>query len=490
VLLKDIAVVGALGTTAFLFAFLGVWHARRQPPDLEGYVVSRNRFGSWMIFGTVVSSAMGVWILFSPPQVGSEQGIAGVIGYGLGSAAPLALFAVIGPRVRRLMPQGYSLTEFVLYRYGRAMYLATLVIMLFYMATYAVAELTAIAKAIRVLTDIPDLWIPAVIVMGATFLYTAWGGLNATIVMDVLQFWVIVPLLLISGLATLLLLGGWQAALEPVVLQTPQLLNPLSDAGLKMGLTLILAILSAEVFNQVNWQRIFAGRSNAVVRRAYLASALVTVPMIVIAGGLGILAMHFGLQGDVAFFELLKKLSSQAGLLVAVVVLAIALAMSTLSALLNAIASLLMDLRRLRPALTRSQLLRLARGLTVVLAVAMIGIAAQGYDVLYLFLLADLVCAGALVPILYGLYSPYATGLSALLSSALGILVGALFFPKPDFSAWVALPGAGDLLVSFSLAIAVSTAVCLGWGQLFGKLGTGKRFDFQCLIESRKWDGF
>lgn len=487
-LLKDVAVVAGLGTTAFLFAFLGLWHARRQPQDLEGYVVSRNRFGGWMVFGTVVASAMGVWILFSPPQVGSEQGIAGVIGYGLGSAAPLALFAVIGPRVRRLMPQGYALTEFVLYRYGKAMYLATVAIMLFYMATYAVAELTAIAKAVRVLTDITDLWIPAVIVMGATFLYTAWGGLNATIVMDVVQFWVIVPLLLLSALATLLLLGGWQAALAPVALKAPQLLNPWSGEGLKMGLTLILAILSAEVFNQVNWQRIFAGRSHAVVRRAYIASALVTVPMIAIAGGLGILAMHFGLQGDVAFFELLKKLSSQIWLLVVVVVLAIALAMSTLSALLNAITSQLMDVRLLRPTLTRSQLLRLARGLTVILSVAMIVIAAQGYDVLYLFLLADLVCAGALVPILYGLYSPYATGLSALLSSTLGILAGALFFPKPDFSAWVALPGAGDLLVSFGLAIVVSSVVCLGWAHLWGKPGQGKPFEFDRLALGRKWD--
>ncbi len=487
-LLKDVAVVGGLGLTALLFALLGIWHARRQPQDLEGYLVSRNRFGSWMVFGTVVSSAMGVWILFSPPQVGSEQGIAGVIGYGLGSAAPLALFALMGPRVRRLMPQGYSLTEFVLHRYGRAMYLATLVIMLFYMATYAVAELTAIAKVVQVLTDISALWVPAVIVMGATFLYTAWGGLNAAIVMDVVQFWVIVPLLLLSGLTTLLLLGGWQAALAPVAIKAPQLLYPFSGDGIKMGLTLILAILSAEVFNQVNWQRIFAGRSHAVVRWAYAASALVTVPMIVVAGCLGILAMHFGLQGDVAFFQLLKRLSSQTWLLVTVVVLAIALVMSTLSALLNGITSLLLEIRRVRPALTRGQLLQLARALTIGLGVIVIAIAAQGYDVLYLFLLADLVCAGALVPILYGLYSPYATGDSALVSSALGIGVGAMFFPKPDFRAWVALPGAGDLLVSFGLAILVSAGICLSWGSLRQRLGQQKSFDFTTLTAGNPFD--
>jgi hypothetical protein len=91
--------------TAGGFALLGLVRASQQTMNLEDYMVSRNRFGAWMSFATVVASALGVWILFSPPQVGASSGIAGIVGYCLGSAAPLALFTQIGPRLRRILPQ-------------------------------------------------------------------------------------------------------------------------------------------------------------------------------------------------------------------------------------------------------------------------------------------------------------------------------------------------------------------------------------------------
>lgn len=467
--------------TAGVFALFGLLHASRQTINLEEYMVSRNRFGSWMAFATVVASALGVWILFSPPQVGATSGIAGIVGYCLGSAAPLAAFTILGPRMRYLMPKGHSLNEFVFHRFGPVMYLLTLGVIVFYMFIYLAAELTAIAKAVQIMADVPLGW-TALVVITATFIYTTYGGLSTTIVTDAIQFVVMVPLLLASVAIAVVALGGWSTALNPVQINAPELLSWTNGAGIKFGVTLIIAILAAEIFNQGNWQRIYACRTDKTVKRSFLGGALVILPMIALASSLGLLAMHFGFSDDRAFFSLLQQLSLPFGVTLVVLVLALALVMSTLSSLLNGIASVFtVDLMRLFPRLQVSGLLRASRILTVGVGIPAILIAARGYDVLYLFLLADLVCAGALVPVVYGMYSRRTTGASAVCSALLGIAAGLLFFPKPDFSPWLNIPFGGDLLVSFAVPIGVS-ALSLGvWRAIATHRGHTHLFDFDKL---------
>ncbi|NJR64531.1 MAG: Na+/proline symporter [Leptolyngbyaceae cyanobacterium CRU_2_3] len=462
--------------TAGVFSLLGLLHASRQTMNIEEFMVSRNRFGTGMSLATIVASAMGVWILFSPPQVGATSGIAGIIGYCIGSAMPLVLFTQVGPRIRHLMPKGHSLNEFVLYRFGNAMYVLTLGIIVFYMFIYLAAELTAIAKAVQILADVPLGW-TALLVITATFIYTTYGGLGASIFTDAIQFAVMLPLLLISFGVALAALGGWGNAFAPVQIQAPQLLDLGYGDGIKFGVTLMIAIVAAEMFNQSNWQRIYACRNDQAVQRSFLGGALAVLPIILISGGLGLLAAHFGFNDDRAFFSLLKQLALPLWFTLVVLVLALALVMSTISALLNGIASVFtIDLMRLFPQMQSSGLLRASRVLTVAIGIPAILIAAQGYDVLYLFLLADLVCAGAFFPVLYGFYSRRLTGTAALVSALLGIAAGALFFPKPDFSAWLNIPWGGDLLVSFALAWVVSMVVAIA-----ASLTSQKSFDFQKL---------
>lgn len=456
--------IGAIGVlvllvTAGLFALLGFLYADRRTINLEEFMVSRNSFGAGMATATLVASALGVWILFSPPQVGATSGITGIVGYGIGSAAPILLFTRIGPRLRQILPNGHSLNEFVLLRFGNAMYLLSLGVIVFYMFIYLSAELTAIAKAVQLLAQVPLGW-TALVVITATFLYTTAGGLRSTILTDAVQFVVMLPLLLVSVWVATRSLGGWQAALEPVRLNATELLSWSNVAGIKFGLTLLIAITAAEIFNQGNWQRVYACRTSKTVRTAFLASALIIIPMVAIAGLLGLLAMHFGFNDDRAFFSLIQQLALPTGFVMLVLVLALALVMSTLSSLLNGIASVFtVDLMRLFPQLQRRGLLRASRLLTVAVGIPAIGIAARGYDVLYLFLLADLVCAGVFIPVLTGLYSRQLTGKMALTASLLGILVGALYFPAPDFTAWLAIPWGGDLFVSFAAAALVSSLV-------------------------------
>lgn len=88
----------------------------------------------------------------------------------------------------------------------------------------------------------------------------------------------------------------------------------------------------------------------------------------------------------------------------------------------------------------------------LLLAIPVMIVASQGYSVLYLFLLADLLCSAAAFPVFYGLFSRKHDGVTATTATAAGLVVGLFFFPAP-----------GDkptfLLESFLLAAFVPVVV-------------------------------
>jgi Na+/proline symporter len=479
--IQAIALLVTIATTA-IFTLLGVLYVSKQKMSLEAYVSSRNFFDTKTTIATMVASAMGAWILFSPEEAGSAfGGITAILGYCVASAAAVALFIVVGPRLRQLMPQGHSLTEYARYRYGAAMYWLTEAVMVFYMVVYLTAELTAIAKALNLIADVP-LGVTALVVITSVFIYTTYGGIRVTFFTDTLQFLVIVPLLVICFGAIVASAGGMGPILETVGQKHPELLSFGNVDGWKFGATLIIAIVAAEFFNQGNWQRVYACKSDRVVRRAFAGATILVLPIIFLAGVLGIVATKFGHSGDTSLFLLLKSLAAPQGVLILVMILALALVMSTLDTLLNAIAAVFtVDIVRIFPQVQTQQILTYSRWLSVLVGIPSIWIASQGYSVLYLFLVADMVCAGVLFPVLWGLYSRRTSSLNALVSSIVGITLGTLYFQRPDFSPLVPIPGGGDLLVSFGMALGSSMVMVLGWNAIVTQFGKPDLFDFKRL---------
>lgn len=446
--------------------------------DIENYMVSRNQIGGPMAFATVTASAMGAWILFSPAEAGSAfGGITAILGYCLGSAAAVFLFVFVGPRLRQVMPWGHSLNEYVRHRFvragggglfGGAIYWLTVAVMLMYMFVYLAAELTAIAQALQLVVAVP-LVVTSLAVMLAVFLYTTVGGLKATILTDAVQFVLIVPLLVVCFVVTMGLLGGWTAAIAPVTRDLPGLLSFSNIDGLRFGATLFIAIVAAELFNQGNWQRVYACRDDQTVRRSFLGSSLIILPMIAIAGLLGLMAAGQGLVGATAFFDLLLGLNMPQWVAIAVIILALALVMSSLDSLLNGISSVFTPdllLFAKDDEGSSATVLTISRVLTILVGVPAVAIASQGYSVLYLFFIADLLCAALLFPLIFSLYSRHQTANNAFVSAVLGLVVGIAYFPKPDFSPLFNIPGGGDLLNSFAAALVLSTVVTLVWNTI------------------------
>ena len=70
----------------------------------------------------------------------------------------------------------------------------------------------------------------------------------------------------------------------------------------------------------------------------------------------------------------------------------------------------------------------------IFLSVVSFIVASKGFDILYLFLLADLFCCAFVVTVFYSFYNKSISEKIAYTSIIIGLIGGFLMFPTPDFS--------------------------------------------------------
>ena len=78
--------------------------------------------------------------------------------------------------------------------------------------------------------------------------------------------------------------------------------------------------------------------------------------------------------------------------------------------------------------------LKLSKYFMVGLSIVAFIIASKGFSVLYLFLLADLFCCAFVLTVFYSFYNKKFDEKTAYTSIIIGLFIGFLLFPTPDFS--------------------------------------------------------
>jgi len=434
-------------TVLAVFAWIGV-HARASGGSLDDYLTARDSQGATALALSFLASGAGAWILFAPPEVGAFVGPLGVAGYAIGGAAPFLAFAWIGPRIRRVVPHGHGLTSFLRHRFGRTFHVYVIALSVLYMLTFVTAELTAAGSVTALLSGIPD-WIVVTLVAAATLLYTAWGGLRASLRTDCWQAVLLVGLLLGAAFVA-------SAALPEASSAAPVAVS----GGLGAAVTLVIAVTTANLFHQGYWQRVWSAESHGALRRGAVAGAAISAIVIAVTGVLGMVAAHAGLPlGDppAPLFALFD--GGPSWLAPLVLVLAITLVASSVDTLENGLTALV---GTEHPALSLGR----ARWLTVLLMIPAVAVAFEGYSVLRILLIADLLCTTAVVPALAGLWGRLG-GRGALVAAVAGVVgafAGALWqqgsllaatFPgdTPTAGPFVGALAASALIVAVAAAL-------------------------------------
>ena len=278
-----------------------------------------------------------------------------------------------------------------------------------YMFVFLAAELTAVGGAVTLLSG-TDRLIPIIAVAAATAIYTAWGGLPASLATDRWQGLLVLALVTAVAVAVAVDVDGpGQRALDGG-------LTGVSQTGLEVFIVLVIAITAANFFHQGFWQRVWAAESDQALRRGALLGGLLVLPILFVLGLSGMVAAGGG-QLDVpslALFTLLDAMPQ--AVLALVIVLAVTLVASSVDTLQNALAALVaVDVSRGRLSLGGARLVTLA------LTVPAVVLATEGVSVLRLFLVADLLAATIAVPVFLGLWRG-ATSIGTLAGCVTGLV--------------------------------------------------------------------
>ena len=418
---------------SLIFVFLGIYHSKKYQ-GLKNYLTANRNIELFSLTKSLTASALGAWILFGPVSAATWGGIGAIIGYSLGTAFPMFILIFLGKKIRDEFPRGSSLIEFMRKKFRKSLFKLILLMTVFYMFIFLCAEVTAVAVLINYISG-TEFWITALIVLLSTLAYTLYGGLKASIFTDNLQMVVIAILLLFSFIYLNSTIGS-QFSFEFVRERNPQLLSSLYIPNYTAGLTFFIAVAATNLFHQGNWQRVYAAKNFETLKKSLIISFLIIIPIVFYMGFTGMVSFsqNPSIRPDLGFFSLLLKEQSTL-LSFIVIILGLALTISTVDTLINAISSLIIvDGKATFNFKKKTNYSRVSKYLILFLSFISFIVASKGFDILYLFLLADLFCCSFVLTIFLSFYDKNINEKTAYIAILIGLLGGFLMFPTPDFS--------------------------------------------------------
>ena len=418
---------------SLIFSLLGIYHSNKFQ-GISNYLTADRNIGLFSLTTSLVASALGAWILFGPAAAATWGGIGAVIGYSLGTAFPMIFLIYLGKKIRKESPKGSSLIEFMRKKFGKNLFKLILLMTIFYMFIFLCAEVTAVAVLINYISG-TELWITALIVLLATLSYTLYGGLRASIFTDNIQM-VVIGIILLISISCIISFTGSEFSLAFVEQKNPQLLSASYIPSYTAGLTFFIAVAATNLFHQGNWQRVYAAKNYKTLKKSLIISFFIIVPIVFFMGFAGLVSFSIDSSNrpDLGFFTLLLKEQTELLSLI-IIILGLALTISTVDTLVNAISSLfVVDGKATFNLDKKTNYLRLSKFFIIFLSTIAFFIASKGFDILYLFLLADLFCCAFVFTVFYSFYNKDINEKIAYISILIGLIGGFLLFPFPDFS--------------------------------------------------------
>ena len=424
----------------FFFIGLGYINSRKTLSN-NNYIIGNRDESTFSLTTSLAASALGAWILFGPASAATWGGLGAVLGYALGAATPMLLLYNFGPKIRKEFPNGLTLTEFIKKRFGYTILKISLFLILFYLIIFLIAEVTAIAYLLNFISKTP-LWITAGVTLIICLLYILRGGFKLSVITDKYQFVIIATLILTS---VILVLGSLEYnSFELIKKNSPDLINKKYLLNYTAGLTFFIAVAATNLFHQGNWQRVFSAKNNLILKKSLIYSSIIVFLIVFWTGYTGLISFSLNpkVVPDLAFFDLV--LSNNRLLIISVLVLALALTLSTIDTLINAISSILIvNGKQINKSISGKSVKNKTNYIIILISILVFILASKGYSILYLFLLADLLCCSAVVIIFYGFFNKKINSRLSYLCIISALILGLLFFPSTDFQSSILV---GNLL--------------------------------------------
>ncbi len=261
-----------------------VWLGTRPDKSAEQHLVADRAVGPWA--GAFSIAVTWIWApaIFICSQKSYQQGIAGIFWFTLPNIACFFTFVPIALALRRRMTKGYSMPDYVWQRYHhdpRAHSIA-LFISLGYSLSAIIANSLAGGLLLHKLSGMNQPL--AIIAFAAVALfYSAWRGLPASIITDVVQMCLILFIAFILVPWTLSGAGGW-SALSGGSSGIAGSNNPLDPwIAYSFGIPVTIGLIAGPICDQMFYQRAMAARKDSIASTFILGGLLFSIVPIILS---------------------------------------------------------------------------------------------------------------------------------------------------------------------------------------------------------------
>lgn len=460
-----IVIVAAFVIAAVLFVR---YTSKKTAMTADQILTARGSTKWWQVTLSTLAVLMGSWALFSPGETAIIGGLPGCVMFTAGSVLGIIAFGFVGRGIRRFLPNGSSGTEFMGARYGRMSYYLMTVIGVFGMAIMLTSELTGIASAFHYLWNIPR-WIVIIVILCGVIVYTTYGGIKASLFVDSLQTVIIIPTLIVAFLCILSSVGGWESVTAGIEAKAPQLLDWGYAKGWEHGGGFALGLFTAIFVDQSYWQRTYAVKNEKDIVKTFTCVGIIAIPMLLLSASFGLIAAgSIDVQNpSVALFELLGAVAP-AWLQAIVLILALALIMSTVGGAINGITSVIaveaknvMARRAKSTNIDSKRALWIARVSAFCITLIAGSVALKGISVLYMFNLSNVFVTSSVVPLFYGMKNRRLKDWGVIAAFLCGVAAALVWLPDPTWTT-------GNTLLCMLSALVVPAGVSIVLGA-FGK---------------------
>src|SRR6201985_2977266 len=275
--------------------------------NTHDFIIADRRVG----FGFGVGSVIAVWTWAMAVMMSSamtfQWGLSGLFWFVVPNGFAVMAMIPFARVLRKNMPEGYTISEFVQYRFNRSTVATAIVTvtMIFGIILEILINLKGTSVVISTVFGI-DWKVATIVGIVCVMVYSYFGGLWTSVMTGTLNtLMVTVPAAIVVAAVYDKIPGGNQAVYDAVGkagAQSLSVLRPEAAAG--FGITLAFGLLAATVSDQTFWQKVWAIKSKDVGRTFLWAGALF-YPIPICLGMLGLVGIAAGLTaadigGDIA----------------------------------------------------------------------------------------------------------------------------------------------------------------------------------------------
>ncbi|HEY2454667.1 MAG TPA: sodium:solute symporter [Scandinavium sp.] len=420
------------------------WKGIRKARTKDDYLVAGRNLGPGLYLGTLSAVVLGGASTIGTVKLGYTYGISGVwLCVSLGAGIVLLSTVFAKPLLQLKL---YTVSQVFAQRFHPAARVTSAVIMLAYDLLVAVTSVIAIGSVIEVMFGL-SFSTSVLLGGGIVVLYSTLGGMWSLTLTDIIQF-----VIMTVGMMFVLLplsidkAGGWQQLTQHL----PTSYFQFSSIGLDTIILFFMIYFFGILIGQDIWQRVFTARSPNVARFAGLGAGVYCILY-------GVCGALIGMAGKVVIpqmsnpdgaFAAIAQTVLPVGVSGLVAAAALAALMSTASACL--LASATVTLEDILPAIRHRPAsgLKTGRIITLLMGVAMLGLAMMVKDVISALTMAyNLLVGGMLIPLVAALFWKRATSAGAIAGMISGSVTAAFFMYYHGLSA--NSPIYGGLIASF-----------------------------------------